>query len=111
MTINTLDLLYFVLALAAVWIGAMLTWLLFEAALMAHRANRVVKDALDKIRKVEQAIMNIKDRLQDSSGYLSMLAEGGKILMSYMHDRQVKSSRKKRGKKMMDDDDEEMDEE
>jgi hypothetical protein len=105
MTINTLDLLYLVLAIAALWIGAMLAWLLFEAALMAHRANRVVKDALQKVRRVEQMIMRIKDRLDDSSGYLSTLAEGGKTLLGFLHDRQVKSSSRKRGKKSMEDDD------
>lgn len=104
---SSLELLYFILAVAAVWIGVMLTWLLFEAAIMAHRANRVVKDALEKVRAVERAIMKIKDRLEDSSGYLSMLAEGGKTLMNYMHDRQVKGSRKKHKKDEEEEDEDE----
>lgn len=108
MTINnTLDLLYFILALAAVWIGVMLTWLLFEAALMARRANRVVKDALDKIRRLERTIMGIRDRLESSAGYLGSIAEGGKTLLNFLHERQVKTSRRsrKRGKDEEDEDD------
>lgn len=110
MTINnSLDLLYFILALAAVWVGVMLTWLLFEAALMAHRANRVVKDALAKIRQLERAIMGIKDRLESSAGYLGSIAEGGKTLLNFLHERQVKQSRRarKRGKSMEDEEEDE----
>jgi hypothetical protein len=92
--INSLDLLYFVLAIAAVWIGALLAWLLFEAALMAHRANYAVKEAIEKVKGVERAILNIKDRLESSAGYLGALAEGGKVLMSYMG--RKKSSRKRK---------------
>jgi|SRR3989344_5126940 len=96
--IHSLDLLYFVLAIAAVWIGALLAWLLFEAALMAHRANYAVKDVIQKVKGVERAILNIKERLESSAGYLSVLAEGGKTLMGYLHNKQEKSSRKKRRK-------------
>lgn len=105
---NPLDVLYFVLAIAAVWIGVMLTWLLFEAALMAHRANKVAKDVLDKAARFERAIVNIKDRLESSAGYLGVLAEGGKALIGYMTDKS--SSRKsKRKKKATDDEDEDDD--
>ena len=97
----SLDLLYFVLAIAAVWIGVMLTWLLFEAALFAHRTNKVIKDGLDKLRKFEEMISSIKDRLEASSGYMSILAKGGEALMGYMGNK-VKKNRRRRG----DDDDE-----
>lgn len=99
---NSLDLLYFILAIAAVWIGVMLTWLLFEAALMAHRANRVVRETIEKIKRVERAVLSMKDRLENSASYLGILAEGGKTLMSYMQDKKGKSRRKKKN----DDDDE-----
>ena len=97
----SLDLLYFILAIAAVWIGVMLTWLLFEAALFAHRTNRAIKDGLDKIRKFEQMVSNIKERLEASSGYLGVLAKGGEALMGYMEGK-AKKGRRRRG-----DDDEE----
>lgn len=91
---NPLDLLYFVLAVAAVWIGVMLTWLLFEAALLAHRANRTVKGALDKVAKLERAIVNIKDRVESSASYLGAIAEGGKMVMGMMNKRGKKKRRK-----------------
>lgn len=91
----SLDLLYFVLAIAAVWIGVMLTWLLFEAALFARRVNRTVKDGLDKLRKVEQIIVSIKDRLEASSGYLGVLAKGGEALMGFM-EKKAKKGRRRR---------------
>lgn len=93
---NTLDLLYFILAILAVWIGAMLTWLLFEAAILAHRANKVVKDTLEKMGRFERAILSIKDRLESSAGYLGVLAEGGKTLMGYLHDKKGKKGKKRK---------------
>lgn len=92
----SLDLLYFILAVAAVWIGVMLTWLLFEAALFARRVNRTVKDGLDKLRKFEEMIASIRDRLESSAGYMGILAKGGEALMSYMGNK-VKKSRRRRG--------------
>ncbi len=91
---NPLDVLYFVLAIAAVWIGAMLTWLLFEAALLAHRANRTVKGAIDKVAKLERAIVNIKERVESSASYLGAIAEGGKMVMGMMNKRKKKRRRK-----------------
>jgi hypothetical protein len=102
---NPLDVLYFVLAVAAVWIGVMLTWLIFEAALMAHRANRVVKDVLDKAARFERAVVSIKDRLESSTGYLSVLAEGGKALVGFLHDKNAKKSKRKRKSDDEDEDD------
>lgn len=94
----SLDLLYFVLAVAALWIGVMLTWLLFEAAMFAHRVNKTIKDGLAKLRAVESMISNIKDRLEASSGYLGMLAKGGEVLMGFMEDKATKSRRRRRSR-------------
>ena len=93
---NSQDLLFFILAVAAVWIGVMLTWLLFEAALMAHRANRAVKDVLEKLGRFERAVMSIRERIESSASYFSMLAEGGKALVGFLQDRQTKKSRRRR---------------
>ncbi len=102
---NSQDLLFFILAVAAVWIGVMLTWLLFEAALMAHRANKAVKDVLDKLGRFERAVMSIRERIESSASYFSMIAEGGKALAGFLQDR--KSTKSRRRKKGDDDEDEE----
>lgn len=91
---NSLDLLYFILAIAAVWIGVMLTWLLFEAALMAHRANKVVKGTIEKVKRVEDAIFSIKDKLSSSAGYLNIVGEGAKMVMGMMAKKAKKRRRK-----------------
>ncbi len=105
---NPLDLLYFILAIAAIWIAVMLTWLLFEAALMLRRANTVVKEAMDRLGRFERSVLSIKDRLESSASYLGAITEGGKVLMSFLHDKQVKKSSSKRRKKSDDDDEDDM---
>jgi hypothetical protein len=103
---NPLDLLYFILAIAAIWIAVMLTWLLFEAALMLRRANTVVKEAMDRLGRFERSVLSIKDRLESSASYLGAITEGGKVLMGYLHDKQVKKATGKRRRKAADDEDE-----
>ena len=94
MSFESLDLLYFILAIATVWIGVMLTWLLFEAAIFAHRVNRTIKDGLDKLRKFEEMISSIKDRLEASSGYLGILTKVGEVAMGFMESKAKKSRRR-----------------
>ena len=104
---NSQDLLFFILAVAAVWIGVMLTWLLFEAALMAHRANRAVKDVLEKLGRFERAVMSIRERIESSASYFSMFAEGGKALVGFLQDRSKTKKSRRRRKDDEDDEDEE----
>jgi hypothetical protein len=108
-TQETLALLYLVLSIAAIWVGAMLAWLLAEAAILLHQTNRVVKDTREKVGKVERAIMTIKDKLESSSGYLGMLAEGGKALMGFMKDKKTSKKSKGRRRKNKEEDEEEED--
>ncbi len=91
---NSLDLLYFVLAIGVIWIAVFMVWLLGEAAYLIHQTNRMVKDTRDKIGRFERAVLSIKDRLESSAGYLGVLAEGGKTLMSYLQTRKKKKRRK-----------------
>lgn len=99
---NTLDLLYFVLAIGAIWIVAFLAWLFGEAAYLIHQTNRMVKDTREKIGRFERAVLSIKDRLESSAGYLGVLAEGGKTLVNYLQ-----AKKGKKGKRKKSDEDEE----
>jgi hypothetical protein len=107
---TTLDLLYLLLAISAILIGIVLTWLIAEAAILVHQANAMVKDTREKIGRLERAIMSIKEKLESSVGYLGAVVEGGKTLMGFMKDKKTKTSKGKgRKKKVVEEDEEEED--
>jgi hypothetical protein len=84
---STLDLLYLVIAIAVLWVAAMLTWLLFEAALAMRNANRIMKSVHKKVLWLEDTIMGIGERLQSSASYLGAAAKGGKMIASFIRER------------------------
>jgi hypothetical protein len=94
---NTLDLLYLIIGVAVLWVAAMLTWLLFEAAFILRNVNRGFKAVRKKVEWIGETIEGIGDRLESSSSYINAIAQGGKAVAEFIRDR----------KKSMDDDEDE----
>ncbi|MBD3250989.1 hypothetical protein GF380_00720 [Candidatus Uhrbacteria bacterium] len=86
---STLDLLYLCLAIAVLWIAGMLTWLLFEVAMAAHRTNRIIRSVEAKVIWLEDTIKGIGERLESSAGTISTLMKGGKTIAKFIRDRQA----------------------
>jgi hypothetical protein len=84
---STLDLLYLVISIAVLWVAAMLTWLLFEAALAMRNANRMIRVVQKKVLWLERTIADIGERLESSAGYLGAAAKGGKMIASFIRER------------------------
>lgn len=85
---STLDLLFLVIAVSVLWVAAMLTWLLFEAALAMRNANRMIKNIQRKVIWLEETISGIGERLESSASYFGAAAKGGKMLASFIKSRQ-----------------------
>jgi hypothetical protein len=80
---NTQDLFFLVLSIATGWAAVFFCWALYEIAKLLHQGNQIVTETREKVSKVEDAIMSVKDRLESSMSYLGMIADGGKAIMSY----------------------------
>jgi len=106
---STQDLFFLVLAIATAWIAVFLCWALYEVARMLHQVNAVVTETREKLNRIEKAILSIKERLETSVGYIGMLAEGGKSLISMFRQREERREKKraKRGKAAVEDEDDE----
>ena len=104
---STQDLFYLVAAIALGWIAVFLTWALYELAKLLHQANQTVTETREKINRVERGVMAIKERLESSVGYLGMLAEGGRTLLSFLQSSEEKKEKRRSKKSKADDDDEE----
>lgn len=94
--VSTLDLLYLTLAIASLWVAGFLCWGLYELARLLRQANTVVRDTREKMNRIEKTIMAIKEKIESSVNYLSILAEGGKAVMSMLRKREEKKKKKEK---------------
>lgn len=73
--LNTLDLLYIVLAIAIIWVAVFLAWALYEAARFFRQLNTVTSQTRATVGKVQEFVQN-------SIPGLAM--QGGKALVGYL---------------------------
>jgi len=85
---TTLDLLYLVIAVAILWVAAMVTWMIFEAALILRKVNRTAKTIQSKVEWLEKTIAGIGERLENSSAAISAVTNGGRAIASFIKARQ-----------------------
>jgi hypothetical protein len=86
---STLDLLYIVIAIAVLWVAAMLTWLLCEAAMLLRKVNRTASRVEAKVKWLEETIAGIGERLENSATAINALKLGGKAVASFIKARQA----------------------
>ncbi len=86
---TTLDLLYVVIAVAVLWVGAMLAWLLCEAAMFFRKVNRTANRVQAKVEWLEKTIAGIGERLESSATAINALKLGGKAVASFIRARQA----------------------
>ncbi|MDO8617910.1 MAG: hypothetical protein Q7N87_03445 [Candidatus Uhrbacteria bacterium] len=86
-SLSSLELLYFISAIAIGFVAVFLCWALYEIATLVRQTNEVVSDTREKVARFERAIMMIGEKLGASAQYLGFIAEGGKQLLSYLHKR------------------------
>lgn len=98
------DVLHVVLAVACAVVAGFLSWGLYELARLLRQANTVVSETRDRVERIENGILGLKERIETSMGYVAMLAEGGKSLFSLLRSREEKKETKtKKGKKIIED--------
>lgn len=86
---TTLDLLYLVSAIAVLWVAAMLTWLLCEAAFFMRKVNRTASKIQAKVEWLEKTIAGIGERLENSAVAINALSKGGKMIANYIRERRA----------------------
>lgn len=92
------DLLFLVGAVSLAWVTVFLCWVLYEIGKLIHQANELVSDTREKIGRFERLVMSIGEKLGATSQYLGFIAEGGKQLLSFLHNREEKQERKTKKK-------------
>ena len=93
---NSQDLFLLVATLCLLVVSGFLSWLLFEAARFFNQGNALLENLRHKVQMVEEAVVNISDRVSSLSQYIGFISEGSKRVMSYLEHKEEKPKLKKK---------------
>lgn len=70
------DILYVVLAFAALWVAIFLCWALFYVGKILKNANEVIEEVREFGNRADEAIRAIRDRMDGLAGTMGVVASG-----------------------------------
>ena len=92
------DILYIVLAFCVLWLTIFMSWLLYYFIGMARSMYRIVKGASDTIKKADDLIKTIKEKVEHSASYFVIAAEALKEVVKYVIEKRKESNVAKKKK-------------
>lgn len=75
------DLLYVVLAFCILWLTIFIAWFIYYLAMMMRQFYVIIKNVREKVKKVDETIDIIKDKIEHSASYLSLIGDGVKKIV------------------------------
>ncbi len=72
--INSLDILWIVLAFCALWFTAFLCWAIYHVAMVMRRVHLALDEARHVLVKIESAINGVKDKIDHHGKMVNTLA-------------------------------------
>ena len=76
------DLWYVVASVCFIFITIFLCWALYELIKLLRQTDEMVSETRERVNAVEEGVMSIVDKMTSAVGYMGLLAEGGKQLLS-----------------------------
>lgn len=88
------DLLLIILAVCILGFTIFICWAIYYFIMILRQANQIVKDIREKIKKIDDTITLIKEKIEHSASHLTLLAEGVRQTMVYMKEKKEKKKKK-----------------
>ena len=82
--LESLDILFIVLAFCALWFTAFLCWLLFQAASLVKRIHGLVDELKEKVGRLEEAIAGMKKKFDGNIAMITSIADGVRRIIDAM---------------------------
>jgi predicted PurR-regulated permease PerM len=93
------DLLYVILAFCILWLTIFLAWFIYYLAMMMRQFYQVVKEMRERLKKVDETLDTLKQKIEHSASYLSLIGDGVKKLVEVVREHSEKKTEKKSSKK------------
>lgn len=89
--------MYIVIAFCALWVTVFLCWVIYYIAMILRQAYSLTKELKEKMERIDEAIRGILEKIDHSSAYLALIADGAKYLVKHFTEkREEKRGRKKK---------------
>lgn len=73
--LDTVDILYIILAFCALWITAFICWFIYQLAVVLKHINDLVTELKWQAEKIEQALTGMKNKFETGSTHLGNLVD------------------------------------
>jgi len=93
------DLLLIVLAFCILGLTIFLAWFIYYLAMIMRQAYFIIKEMRDRIKKVDQILTAVKEKIDHSTSYLLIIGEGIKKLVELVKERSANWEKKKKREK------------
>ncbi len=96
------DLLLVIIAFSILGLTIFLAWFIYYLAMIMRQAYFTIKEMRDRIKKVDQILNAVKEKIDHSTSYLLIIGEGIKKLVELVKERSEnwEKKKKKREKKL-----------
>ncbi len=90
-----IDILYIVLAFCALWLTAVIFWLVWQIATILKNVNDVLDEAKETMNKIEAALTGIRAKFESTSSTLGVVVNSLANVVEYVVEKKVSGNRKK----------------
>ncbi|MBU0648874.1 hypothetical protein KJ969_02120 [Patescibacteria group bacterium] len=94
---STKDILYIVIAFCALWVTIFLCWVIYYVAMILKQAYGMTNEFKERVAGIDEAIRGILEKIEHSSAYLALIADGAKYLIRHFTEK--KESKRGRPRK------------
>ncbi|GEM_PF-445236 len=92
---NSNDVLNIVKAISILGISIFLICFIYYLAMIMRELFKMIRDMRDRINKVDEVIEALKNRIEHSASYLSLIGDGVKKIMEIAKERGGKTRKRK----------------
>lgn len=93
------DILNIVKAISIFGISIFLIWFIYYLAMMMREFFKIVKETRENFKKIGETIDSLKQKIEHSASYLSLIVEGVKKIVEMAKEYMGKKEKKKNIKK------------
>ncbi|HPA25990.1 MAG TPA: hypothetical protein PLK76_04510 [bacterium] len=81
------DLLFVVLSICIIWLTVFMCWLLYYFISIIGGVKKIIKNLEDKIEKIDNLLSLIKEKIEHSTSYLTLMVDGISKIVNYAKDK------------------------
>ncbi len=85
--LESLDILFIVLAFCALWFTIFLCWLLYQAASLVKRIHGLVDELKEKVMKLEESVAGMKRKFDGNIALITGIADGVRKIIEALRSR------------------------